>query len=137
MQGVKRAVPRHVPQHLPGPVDARGDAADGVLAGGLGVLGADPAVELRPAGELQRRLAAEPPGDPRRQAAQRHRLLRDHVEAGPDRGGPGHRPLESLRDVIRVHVMQHAQPLIGQRERLTRSQAENRAPAGSGLPRPA
>src|SRR5580698_9746040 len=39
VQGVERPVPRRIAEHLPGPGGARGDAAEGVLAGGLGVLG--------------------------------------------------------------------------------------------------
>src|SRR5215472_14272314 len=84
VQGVERAVPRRVVEYFLGAGDARGDAAEGVLAGGLGVLGGDPAVEFFPVDEVQHRLMAEPPGDAGRQATQRHRLLGDHVEAGPD-----------------------------------------------------
>src|SRR5262249_26301613 len=85
VQGVERAVPRRIAEYLPGAGDARGDAAEGVLAGGVGVLGSDPAVELCPVDELQQRLTAEPPSDASRQAMQRHRLFGNHVEAGPDR----------------------------------------------------
>ena len=55
-------------------------------------------------------------------ASQRSVLLGDDVEAGPDRGRPGDGPLEGLRHVVRVHVVQHAQPVIGQRERPARGQ---------------
>src|SRR5499433_3549207 len=94
VQGVERAVPRRIAEYLPGTGDARGDAAEGVLAGGLGVLGRDPAVELGPVDEVQHRLTAEPPGDAGRQAVQRPCLLGSYVEAGPDRGGAGQRALE-------------------------------------------
>ena len=83
-------------------------------------------LELGPVDQVQHRLPAEPPRDPGGQAAQRHRLLGHHVEAGPDRGRPGQRELEGLRHVVGVHVVQHAKPVIGQRERLTRGQAGSR-----------
>src|SRR5216683_7989366 len=84
VQDVERAKPRRIAERLPGPINARGDAAEGVLTSGLGVLGGDAAVELRPVDEVQHRLTAEPLRDAGRQAAQRHRLLGNHVEAGPD-----------------------------------------------------
>src|SRR5262245_12421521 len=80
VQGVERAVPRRIAEYFLGAGDARGDAAEGVLAGRLGVLGSDPAVELSPVDEVQHRLTAEPPGDASGQAVQRHRLLGRHVE---------------------------------------------------------
>src|SRR5690349_4774992 len=79
-QGLQRAEPRRIPEYLPGAVDARGDAAESVLAGGLGVLGPGLPAELGPADELQYRLPAEPVRDAGRQAAQRHRLRGYHVE---------------------------------------------------------
>ena len=44
------------------------------------------------------------------------------MEARPDRGRPGERPLEGLRDVVGVDVVQHAEPEIGQGERLAGGQ---------------
>ena len=110
------------PVHSPAlsrPGDARGDAADGVLVGGLGVLRPYPALELRPVDEVQHRFTAEPPRGAGRQAAQRHRLPGNHVEAGSDSGGPAQRALERLRHVVGVHVMQDAQPIVRRRKRLT------------------
>src|SRR3984893_19348028 len=59
VQDVERAKPRRIAERLPGPINARGDAAEGVLAGGLGVLGGGAAGGLRPVDENQHRLAAE------------------------------------------------------------------------------
>ena len=95
---------------------------NGVLAGGLGVLGAGPALELRPVDEVQFRLAAEPLCHGGRQAAQRHGLLGHDMEAGPDRRGPGQRELEGLRHVVGMHVMQYAEAVIGQGQRLAGGQ---------------
>ena len=117
-EGVERAVPRPVPEHLAGAVDARRDPAAHVLARRLGVLGPDAPLELRPVDEVDHRLTAEPSGDAGGEAAQRHGLLGHHVEARSDRGRPPERPLEGLRDVVRVHVVQHAEPEIRQSERL-------------------
>ena len=95
---------------------------DDVLARGPGVLGADAPLELRPLDELDHRLAAEPSRHPGGQPPQRHRLRGHDVEARADGGRAGQCPLEGLRDVIGVHVMQHAQPQVGQRQRLTGGQ---------------
>ena len=129
VQGVERAVPRRVREYLAGAGDAGGDAAEGVLAGDLGVLGSGAAGELVPVDEVQDRLAAEPPRHAGRQAPLRHRLLGDHVEAGPDRRRAGQRALEGLRHVVGVHVMQDAKPVIGQGERPARRQG---SPGGRG-----
>ena len=81
VQGGQRAVPRCVAEDVAGPVDARGDAPAGVVAGNSGVLGADLSFELRPVDEIEQRLAAEPSGNPGGQSAHRHGLLGDHVKA--------------------------------------------------------
>src|SRR6185312_7772691 len=52
VQRLQRGVPRLIAEHVPGPGDARGDAAEGVLAGGLGVPGIGLPVELGPVDEL-------------------------------------------------------------------------------------
>src|SRR5450759_478123 len=86
------------------------------------MLGSDPTLKLLPFDEVERGLAAEPAGYPGRQPAQGHRLLGDHVEARADRRRPGERPLESLRHVVGVHVMEHAEAVIGQGKRLPQGQ---------------
>jgi hypothetical protein len=117
VQGVEGGVPGGVAQDLAGAGDAGGDAAGGVLAGDPGVLGSGPAGELGPVDEVQDRLTAEPSGRAGGQAALGHGLLGHHVEAGPDRPGPGQRTLEGLGHVVGVHVMQDAEPVIGQGQR--------------------
>src|SRR4029453_14203650 len=72
VQGVQRAVPRCVSEDVAGPVDARGDASAGVVAGDAGVLGADPPFELRPVAEVEQRLPPDTTGNPGGPAAQRH-----------------------------------------------------------------
>ena len=121
MQGVEGAVARCVAEYSAGAGDTGGDAAGCVLAGDLGVPG--------PGG-----FTAEPPRRAGRQAPLRHRLLGSHVEAAPDRRWAGQRELECLRDVVGVHVVQDAEPVVGQRQR----QAQCRIPPassshGSGL----
>ena len=111
-----------------------------MLAGDLGVPGSGPAGEFGPVDEVQDRLTAEPPRYADRQAPQRHRLLGDHVEAGPDRLRPGQRTLEGLRHVVGVHVMQDAKPVIGQGQRPPRGQVSPRGRIqvpGRGDDRPA
>ena len=90
---------------------------------------AGPALELRPVHEVELGLPAEPSRDPGRQPAQRHRLLGHHVEAVPDHGRPGQRPLEGLRHVVGVHVVQDAQPVIGQGQWLTTAASRPTPPA--------
>ena len=85
----------------------------------LGVLGADASLELRPVDEIDQRLAAEPSGHARGESAQRHRLFGADVEARSNGSWSGERPLEGLRDVVRVHVVQHAEPEVGQGEGFT------------------
>ena len=120
MQGVERGVPRRVPEHLAGTGDAGGNAAGCVLPGDLGVPGSGPPGELVPADEVQSRLAAEPSRHAGCQAPLRHRLLSGHMKAASDRRGPGQREFEGLRHVIGVHVMQDAEPVIGQCQRPAR-----------------
>ena len=79
---------------------------------------ARPTLELGPVDELEHRLAPEPPGHGGGEPAQRHGLLGDDVEARPDRGRARQRALEGLRDVVGVHVVQHAEAEVRQRERL-------------------
>jgi hypothetical protein len=129
VQGVERGVPGRVPEHLAGTGNTGGDAAERVLAGDLGVPRPCPAGELVPADEVQDRFTAEPPRHAGRQASLRHRLLSGHMEAASDRRRPGQRELEGLRHVVSVHVMQDAEPVIGQRERSTRRQV---SPRGGG-----
>src|SRR5262249_60093940 len=92
VQGVERAVPRRIAEYLPGAGDARGDAAEGVLAGGVGVLGSDPAGGICPVDGLQPRLTAQPPSDAPPPALPRHPPFRQHPGAGPPHGGPAPPP---------------------------------------------
>ena len=123
VQRVERAVPRRVAEHVAGPVDARGDAAADVLAGRR--RRARRPTRRSNSGQSTNSSTGSRPnhaGHPGGQPAQRHRLLGDDVEARPDRGRPGERALEGLRDVVGVHVVQHAEPEVGQRERLAGGQ---------------
>jgi len=62
VHGLERGVARLVAEDVAGAVDARGDAAFGVVAGDRGVLGADTSLELAPVDEVEHGLAAEPAG---------------------------------------------------------------------------
>src|SRR5215472_17333060 len=75
VHGAEGTVARRVPQYLPGAGNAGGDAAERVLAGDFGVLGAGPPGELGPVDQVENRFTAEPRRDAGRQASQRHRLL--------------------------------------------------------------
>src|SRR5688500_10193570 len=108
MDGVERAVPGPVPEDVASTIDARGDAAAHVLATRPRMLGTDPSLELRPVDEVEHRLAAEPPGHPGGQSAQRHRLLGHHMEARSDGSGSSEREFKRLCDVVGVDVMEYA-----------------------------
>src|SRR5260370_41640016 len=64
VQDVERAKPRRIAERLPGPINARGEAAEGGVTSGLGVLGGDAAAELRPSDESPHRRTAAPLADP-------------------------------------------------------------------------
>src|ERR1035437_3848082 len=140
VERVERGVPRDVAEHLLRPGRACRNTAEDVLTGHRRMLGADPTLKLLPLHEVKHRVAPEPAGYSGRQPAQGHRLLRGHVETRADRRRPGERPLESLRHVVGVHVMEHAEAVIGQGKRLPQGQTSPHLwvkVAGRSNPRPA
>ena len=67
------------------------------------------ALELVPVDEVEKSLAIEPCGDCPGKPAAGHRLLGRDVEARANRLRSRKSFLERLGDIIRVHVMQHAE----------------------------